>query len=129
MEHTAGILLSDIQMEREESQLESFMCSTLTKETSIFTAELVAIIKTLDWIIDNKPTEKPINILTDSLSAAQAIENNSLDSRPDLINEIQYKLYEIRQHKLNITITWIPAHVGISGNEKADKLAKSACSK
>ena len=94
----------------------------LDKNLSVFTAELVAIHIALKWIKTNE-AHKCV-ILSDSLSALQAIENISLTSRPDLIHNIILQINKLRQEGYQIEFAWIPSHVGIEGNEKADTLAK-----
>ena len=84
---------------------------------TIFTAELAAIKLALLWILENKDrviSHRSISLYSDSLSAVQAIKNERTDCRPNMLNEI----YEyVNNIKNNITITWIPSHVGIKGNE------------
>jgi len=64
-------------------------------------------------------------IFSDSLSAIQSLDSIRPLSRPDIVEEI----FELKQ-QINsaVTVAWIPAHVGIPGNEIADSLAKEALS-
>jgi ribonuclease HI len=61
-------------------------------------------------------------ILTDSLSSWMAQEkiytrgNSKIAELKDLLAE----------ERANLRIMWIPAHVGIGGNERADRAAKDA---
>jgi len=43
--------------------------------------------------------------------------------------QILLKYNNLFIHSFNIIFCWLPSHVGISGNEKADKAAKSALNK
>ena len=47
-------------------------------------------------------------------------------SAVDLINTIQNTYAGLLKKKYTITLCWIPAHVGIPGNEQIDSLAKEA---
>ena len=58
-------------------------------------------------------------IFSDSLSVLQSINNSKIDNCV-----IQGKI--LRLH--NMSHCWLASHVGIRGNEKADKAAKSALS-
>lgn len=51
----------------------------------------------------------------------QALDSCKLTCRQEILQDI-FDLKNALQCK--ITIVWIPAHVGVKGNEKADKLAK-----
>ena len=62
----------------------------------------------------------------DSLSSIQSFETGRSQSRPNLFNEIVDHLYD---KDSEISLIWVPSHIGIEGNEKADALAGSATAK
>lgn len=97
----------------------------LPTPSSIFTGEMTAIQKTIQMIENINIHNKHYTIYTDSLSALQEINNifptNSITQR------IQQTLHNIKtQQHTQITLVWIPSHVGITGNKKADRAAKEA---
>jgi len=61
------------------------------------------------------------------MSSLQSINGINLDS--DLVQKFlkDYTILAKKQAK-NVILCWIPSHVGILGNEKADAAAKSALS-
>ena len=62
-----------------------------------------------------------IAIFTDSLSTLQAL--NSAD--PDqMIQGLHSSLAKLTA-QFTVSLQWVPAHVGLAGNETADRLAKS----
>ncbi len=61
-------------------------------------------------------------IFTDSKSAVQAISNFKWDSIP-AIPEIIKQISNLNSSGTRITLSWIPSHTGIPGNETADHLA------
>ena len=63
-------------------------------------------------------------IYTDSLSSMLAIENNK-ENHP-ILNQIYDILAELQNQGKQITICKVPAHIGVKGNEQADKAAKQA---
>lgn len=89
----------------------------LPAETSIYTAELHAILKALEWAAQEKI--KQIVICTDSLAALKGLENNI--SKQKIVNQTQEL---VTKENFDVTIIWVPGHVGIKKNEKADNLAK-----
>ena len=105
------------------------LSSSLVNLASVYTAECLAVELAVDYA--NRDHTKSYLICTDSLSLVQ-----SLKAAPLLPNSNRY-IHNIRrglQHfkastaENSITIMWIPAHVGIRGNEIADKAAKEATS-
>lgn len=66
-------------------------------------------------------------ICSDSLRALTKIKNRIKDFAIDpILYEIVNTNIEAEKQGLIIKYLWIPAHVGIAGNEKADGLAKTA---
>ena len=111
------------------------MSIRISDNTAITTAEIKAIDLALQKIkkelLKGKcPTNKKILICSDSLSAAEALESQkSNTSRPDLTQRIHKISQTLKtQYNMSLTLLWIPSHVGILGNEKADSLAKKALS-
>ena len=91
--------------------------------SSIFSAEAVALIDALK-IIDDSDISKFI-IFTDSLSCLQAIENEDVSNALIQRFLVDYTALATKKKK-HIAMCWIPSHIGIDGNEKADKAAKSS---
>ena len=95
---------------------------TLPKMASSFTAELFAVLSALKIIFSidgNKFT-----ILIDSKSVLQALE--CFNTHHPVILEILEWLFLLEKRGRKVEFCWVPAHVGILGNEKADTLAKEA---
>ena len=67
-------------------------------------------------------------IATDTFSVLQVLQRQRLQNiRHHIIGQIRQKIVATYKRVYDIKIIWIPAHVGILDNEKADKSAKSAC--
>lgn len=97
----------------------------LPNEASIYTAELIAIIKALNYAITNG--NKNYVIFTDSKSAVDKLTNVS---KPTQLNHLEIEIIktydELIQNKQMVEVVWIKGHAGITGNEIVDKLAKAA---
>ena len=61
-------------------------------------------------------------VFTDSLSTAETFIFSRANSRPALRAEILDLLNTVNG---NVTLIWLPSHIGIEGNEKADRLANA----
>ena len=97
-------------------------CFTLPKHASVFTCELVAILKLLCFI-EIKPARSYL-VLSDSLSGLQSFTQFY---PPDpLVQDILLRLTALAREGTTVTFCWIPSHVGIAGNERADRAANHA---
>ena len=93
---------------------------------SIFTAELVAILMALNFFNDLCQPPMAVSFFSDSLSALQAITHNSQSSREDVVKEIVVVCHQLITRGTDIVLQWVPSHVGVPGNESADRAAKQA---
>ena len=91
--------------------------------SSIFTAEAKAVDLALDYITTCRL--KKFVIFSDSLSVLKALNHTS--SKNHQIQKIIEKIHEISKSK-EIILCWLPSHIGISGNESADRKAKESLS-
>ena len=99
-------------------------CVQLPDTARIFWAELYALLLAIDVVRHSK--EKNFVIFSDSLSSLQSIGGFNVDS--DLVQKFLKDYTILAKNGKNIVLFWIPSHVGIPGNEKADAAAKSVLS-
>jgi len=92
--------------------------------TSIFNAELRAILLALDVVRRSK--EKPFLLLPDSYSSLIALGGSHVDQ--DTIYKYLKTYSTLTNSGITVILCWIPGHVGIPGNERADRVAKAALS-
>ena len=95
----------------------------LPNNSSSFSAELRAIELALNHI--EQDAYWRYIIYTDSLSVMQALEGEKTDNQ--LVVSLLEKLSKLCR-RADIVFCWLPSHIGISGNEEADKAAKDALS-
>ena len=81
-----------------------------------------AIMLALDFIESSIHDKFLIN--SDSLSSLQAINNRKFDS--PVVQQVLEKCHFLSTTDKIVSFCWIPSHVGISGNERADAAATSA---
>ena len=93
----------------------------LNMYASVFTAELYGIVTALYWIFSTK--SRTSVIITDSLSALQAIQNVSWKKNP-LINRACLLYSNLTSAGFTINMLWVPSHKWIVRNEIADRSAK-----
>jgi len=97
----------------------------LPNSVSVYTAELYAILLALNEL--SKQQHKYYLLFSNSLSSLNSIANKKLEHPKTL--QILLKYHNLFTRSFNIIFCWLPSHVGISGNEQADKAAKSALNK
>ena len=108
---------------RNSNQFKSYK---LPNHCSIYTAENYAILKTLEWINNFANSKGPFTIFSVSLNALQSLEKINLHHQNELLQNILKELIKINANGILLTLVWIPSHINITGNEKADRLAKEA---
>ena len=100
---------------------------SIISEASIYTAECIALSQAFD--LAQEIQKKNVNIFSDSLSVLKTLSAPSFNVKNNAhIHNIklQYNNFLKKNKHHKITLYWIPSHMGISGNECADALAKTA---
>ena len=98
--------------------------STAIKDGTNNIGEFYAIGLAIEAFDTDAPPDSHLTILSDSRLATLTIEHNAKTNKnKDLINAIRSIYWRVK-HTKNITIHWIPAHIGTLGNETADALAE-----
>ena len=97
-----------------------------------YEAESIAMERALLTVSDafHDFTDKKSNIVifTDVLSVLQALKNNTCTDKK--ISNLSTVIGQvINTHAVEITLQWIPGHVQIPGNDRADALAKQGAMK
>jgi len=95
---------------------------SLGKYTTVFQAEIYAILAcAYDLQSLNRP-EKYISICSDSQAALKALK--AVKTTSSLVHQCQKALNDISARHV-VELYWVPGHAGVRGNEIADGLARS----
>ena len=95
---------------------------------TIMSAELLAINKAMQWTALNGEfiEKKEVAILTDSRSSLEALQSFKT-SKYAAQEEQAYRVAEIlKENGIDLTLQWVPSHVGLQHNEKVDAAADTA---
>ena len=92
-------------------------------QCSIFTAEARAILLALECI--EHSNRNRFVIFTNSISCLRALDHLKTDH--PIISQILSKLNSLTATGFDGHLCWLPGHVGIPGNARADRAAKTAC--
>ena len=90
------------------------------KNSTNYRAETEALMRAASLIQKCDCDCEQVVFLTDALSVLQALQNSKLPS-------LASALYEVAKSR-RVALQWIPAHCGVPGNERADRLAKDGAS-
>jgi hypothetical protein len=95
----------------------------LGKHITVFQAEVYAISQVASCISQEVLDVSPINIYVDCQSALDSLTSEAPQGQ--LVRECAARLNALTGNR-KLTLHWIPAHKGYSGNEYVDRLAKKA---
>jgi len=95
----------------------------------IMDAELYAVYRALEHLKQQRLEEKQVYIFIDSQAAIKRLQLNSLTGGQELVFKITQSCSYLASRNISINFYWVPSHLGIYGNEIADKLAKKGLSR
>jgi ribonuclease HI/exonuclease III len=97
----------------------------ISNVASVFTAELLAILKALSIV--SRLDDPSFVICSDSRSSLEVLSKDRIDH--PIVLRIRKQLIHLKGCGKDVAFCWSPAHVGISGNELADAAAKNPTKK
>lgn len=105
--------------------LKTFLGSTSCY--TVYSGELQGIALALS-IAENRPISdiENVTVFTDNQGAIRSSCNPSGQSGQQILRYIVKSINTLRERGIEVVLQWIPAHVGIVGNELADVAAKQA---
>ena len=89
--------------------------------SSNYRAEVHTLKAATEHLIEENCNQYNIVLLSDSQSALQSLTNGPTDLRTQHLHNSLCTL----SNNNRVELQWVPAHVGIAGNETADRLAKA----
>jgi ribonuclease HI len=101
-------------------------CYRLNKGVNVFTTELYAILMALTYMCNLHIVPISAVILSDSLSSLKALSRGGSNQRRNMQQNILKLIDFIIRRGTNLSIMWLPSHVGLKGNDIADCAAKKA---
>jgi len=92
----------------------------LSDHVAVQTSEMAAIKMALENVRQLDQTRRRYAIFTDSLSMIDNLASSRSRSRPNLLSDMIDILHYINSQ---ISVVWVPSHIGITSNQRADRLA------
>lgn len=91
-------------------------------------SEIFALLLALKQV---KRRKRNAVICCDSMGALRSINAKDVKCKlhVKLIDRLNVLVKSLDDEGISIIFLWVPSHIGISGNEEADKVAKNACEK
>jgi ribonuclease HI len=90
-------------------------------------AEMAAIHLTLEKLLSTNISFSKVVIHCDSQAAIKTLQRSTPDPLDQISTQIVSTLSKLMSRPyFHLTIHWIPSHIGIPGNEKADRLCEKA---
>lgn len=94
-----------------------------TDPLSVCTVDPLGILLALQRLEGNNQNQN-VAIASDSLFAWSSIQSRETLCRQDIIYHILHLLLILHGRELDVSFHWVPAHVGMEGNETLDIFAK-----
>ena len=85
---------------------------------------ILKVLETIESMNSHNINPRTVTIFTDSRVSLDSLQNPN--NHAHLVQEIKNKVTSMARDKWKIKFSWVKAHVGIIGNEMADRLAKEA---
>jgi ribonuclease HI len=99
----------------------------LREPSGVFTSELTAVLHALLHIKTHAPGK--FLIMSDSMSSIAALQSQRISPKiHPLVYECKEAFWVLHRLGYDISIGWVPSHVGVRGNERVDQIAKNAAS-